>query len=112
MALIKGITVTLFEKVKTGKDGFNHSTYDIKPIKVNNVLVAPTNTSDIPSSTKTDKRKAMYQLAIPKGDNHNWDNADVEFFGARWHTVGLPIEGIEENIPLDWNKKVTVERYE
>ena len=112
MALIKGITVTLFEKIKTGTDGFNHSTYDIKPIQVNNVLVAPTNASDIPSSTKTDKRKAVYQLAIPKGDNHNWDNADVEFFGARWHTVGLPIEGIESNIPLDWNKKVTVERYE
>ena len=112
MALIKGITVTLFEKTETGKDGFNHSTYDIKPIQVNNVLVAPTSTSDIPSSTKTDRRKATYQLAIPKGDNHNWDNAVVEFFGHEWHTVGLPIEGIEENIPLDWNKKVTVERYE
>ncbi len=112
MALIKGITVTLYENVKTGKDGFNHSTYDIKPIQVSNVLVAPTSASDVPTSTKTDKRKATYQLAIPKNDNHDWDNVDVEFFGARWHTVGIPIEGIEANIPLDWNKKVTVERYE
>lgn len=112
MALIKGITVTLYEKVRTGKDEFNHSTYDIKPTQVSNVLVAPTSTSDIPSSTKTDRRKATYQLAIPKGDNHNWDNAVVEFFGHEWHTVGIPIEGIEENIPLCWNKKVTVERYE
>lgn len=112
MALIKGITVTLYEKVETGKDGFNHSIYETRPIQVNNVLVAPVSASDIPTSTKTDKRKATYQLAIPKGDNHNWDNAVVEFFGHEWHTVGIPIEGIEENIPLDWNKKVTVERYE
>ena len=112
MALIKGITVTLFEKVETGKDGFNHSTYDTVPVQVNNVLVAPTSTSDIPSSTKTDKRKATYQLAIPKGNTNNWDNAVVEFFGHTWQTVGIPIEGIEENIPLYWNKKVTVERYE
>lgn len=112
MALIKGITVTLYETVETGKDGFNHSTYDTKPIQVSNVLVAPTSASDIPTSTKADRRKAAYQLAIPKGDNHNWDNAVVEFFGHEWHTVGIPIEGIEANIPLEWNKKVTVERYE
>lgn len=112
MALIKGITVTLFEKNITGKDSLNHSTYDIKPIQVDNVLVAPMSTTDIPTSTEADRRKATYQLAIPKGDTHNWNNADVEFFGAKWHTVGLPIEGIESNIPLDWNKKVTIERYE
>lgn len=110
--MIKGITITLFERVETGKDGFNHSTYDTKPIQISNVLVAPTSASDVPSSTKADRRQATYQLAIPKGDTHNWDNADVEFFGHKWHTVGIPIEGIEENIPLEWNKKVTVERYE
>lgn len=110
--MIHGITVTLFEKVKTGKDSLNHSTYDIKPIQVNNVLVAPMSATDIPTSTEADRRKATYQLAIPKGDTHDWNNADVEFFGHKWHTVGLPIEGIESNIPLDWNKKVTVERYE
>lgn len=112
MAIIKGITITLFEKVRTGKDELNHSTYETRPVQVDNVLVAPMNTSDIPTSTEADRRKATYQLAIPKGDKHNWNNADVEFFGSKWHTVGLPVEGIEENIPLDWNKKVTVERYE
>lgn len=112
MALIKGITVTLFERVKTGTDNLNHSTFKTIPVQVSNVLVAPTSTSDIPTETEADRRKATYQLAIPKGDNHNWNNAVVEFFGSKWHTVGLPIEGIETNIPLEWNKKVTVERYE
>lgn len=112
MAIIKGITITLYERVETGKDLLNHSTYKTKPVQVSNVLVAPASASDIPTSTEADRRKATYQLAVPKGDKHNWNNADVELFGAKWHTVGLPIEGIEDNIPLDWNKKVTVERYE
>jgi hypothetical protein len=56
-------------------------------------------------------KKALYQLAIPKGDTHQWEDAEVEFFGERWKTVGYPTMGIEEMIPLDWNKKVLVERY-
>lgn len=112
MALIKGITVTLFEKVKTGTDKLNHSTFETRPVQVSNVLVAPASASDIPTSTEADRRKVIYQLAIPKSDKHDWNNVDVEFFGSKWHTVGLPIEGIETNIPLEWNKKVTVERYE
>ena len=40
------------------------------------------------------------------------ENRIVEFFGAKWHTVGFPIQGIDEMIPLKWNKKVTVEKYE
>jgi hypothetical protein len=36
----------------------------------------------------------------------------VEFFGQRFRTIGFPTQGIEELIPLAWNKKVKVERYE
>ena len=43
---------------------------------------------------------------------HDWTDTKVEFFGKTWKTVGEPVEGIEENIPLRWNKKVVVERYE
>lgn len=35
-----------------------------------------------------------------------------KFFGADWKVIAIPTEGIEELIPLDWNKKVQVERYE
>ncbi|HHJ8372345.1 hypothetical protein [Streptococcus pyogenes] len=54
----------------------------------------------------------VYTLAIPKGDNHDWGDKEVRFFGEKWRTVGLALEGIEELIPLEWNKKVMVERYE
>lgn len=50
-----------------------------------------------------------YTLAIPKGDTNDWTNRLVEFFGRKWRTVGYPEQGIEENIPLAWHKKVRVE---
>ena len=49
-----------------------------------------------------------YTLGIPKGDTHYWLDREVRFFGRRWRTVGVPDEGIEENIPLRWHKKVHV----
>ena len=112
MAIIKGITITLYIKKVTGKDKFNHELTSVTPVEVHNVLVAPASSSDTSTSTEADRRKCVYQLAIPKSDDHDWNNVDVEFFGHKWHTVGMPIQGIESNIPLDWNKKVTVERYE
>jgi len=54
----------------------------------------------------------VYTLAIPKGDTHDWENQVIEFWGKTWKSFGMPLEGIESNIPLAWNKKVTVERYE
>jgi hypothetical protein len=112
MAIIKGITVTLYVKKVTEKDKFNHELTSSEPVEVHNVLVAPVSSSDTATSTEADRRKCVYQLAIPKSDDHDWNNVDVEFFGHKWHTVGMPIQGIDRNIPLDWNKKVTVERYE
>jgi hypothetical protein len=34
------------------------------------------------------------------------------FFGEDWKAVTPAVGGIEENIPLSWNKKIKVERYE
>ena len=47
MTMIKGITVTLYEKEKINEDAFGKPIYKETPIKVKNVLVAPTNTSEI-----------------------------------------------------------------
>ena len=51
-------------------------------------------------------------MGIPKGDENNWENKEVLFFGKKWRTIGIAQQGIESLIPLDWNKKVMVERYE
>lgn len=111
MAMIKGITVTLILKVQSGTDAFNRPIYEYIEEDVENVLVTPASSDDILSSQDLTSKKAVYTLAIPKGDTHNWIDATVRFFGQEWHTFGYPPEGIEANIPLNWNKKVMVEKY-
>ena len=109
---IEGITVTLINKVKTGEDPFGQPIYEDVEIEVDNVLVSPVSTEDIVNINELTGKKAVYTLAIPKGDTNNWEDAEVIFFGKRWRTFGMVTEGIEHLIPLDWNKKVMVERYE
>ena len=112
MGLIKGIAVILYEKVKTGEDKLHHPIYEEYPTCVENVLVYPANTSETLDAQNLIGGKAVYNIAIPKGDSHTWRGNKVEFFGETWRVVGLPQMGIEENIPLDWNEKWAVERYE
>lgn len=111
MAMIKGTTVTLYEKKKTGVDAFNHPVYEEHPAQVENVLIAPATTTEIVDTLNLTGKKAVYQIAIPKGDQHTWEDNRVEFFGESWKVIGFPAMGIEENIPLEWNQKWMVERY-
>lgn len=110
--MLKGIPVVLMVKKEVGRDEFKHPIYEEKPETIENVLVAPANSTDIINTQDLEGKKAVYTLAIPKGDTHDWKDCKVEFFGQIWKVFGYPLEGIEENIPLDWNKKVTVELYE
>lgn len=112
MARIKGITVTLIQRVETGKDPFGSPIYEDIEVPVNNVLVSPTLSDDVVNQLNLTGRKAVYTLAIPKNDIHEWANQEVRFFNARWRVFGEPLQGIDDLIPLDWNKKITVERYE
>lgn len=109
--MLKGITVQLHVKVQTGTDAFHAPVYEDGVIDVENVLVAPTSSSDLAQELYIDGKRVEYQLAIPKGDKHQWYDTVVEFFGEKWRTIGYPQEGIEAMLPLDWNKKVSVERY-
>lgn len=110
--MIKGIDVILVDTVKTGEDAFGNPTFDEVEITIKNVLVAPTTSDDLPTSINLDGKKNVYTLAIPKGDANVWEDKKVKFFGKEWRTFGFATEGIEANIPLKWNKKVLVERYE
>lgn len=112
MAMIKGITVELINKIEVGKDEFNHPIYREETTEVENVLVCPASASEIVDAMNLTGKKAVYNLAIPKGDNHVWKDQKVEFFGDTWQVIGFPQRGIEENIPLDWNEKWMVARYE
>lgn len=112
MTLIKGIKIILFNKIKTGENPFGEDIYKEVEIEVDNVLISPIQTEDVINQLDLTGRKAVYTLAIPKGDKNTWENQTVKFFGEKWKVIGKPLQGIEELIPLDWNKKVMVERYE
>lgn len=110
--MIKGITVILVDHVKTGEDEMGAATYDDVEIQVENVLVSPTEATDIINKVQFYGKKAVYTLGIPKGDIHNWEDREVKFFGKTFRTFGPVVEGIESMVPTAWHKKVTVERYE
>ena len=108
---IKGITVTLVSKQETGRDPFGEPIYEDVEIEVDNVLISPTTSDDIVNQMTLTGKKAVYTLAIPKGDTNNWEDQEVRFFGEKWRVFGVPLQGIDHLIPLSWNKKVMVERY-
>lgn len=110
--MIKGIPVVLYERTEIGRDEFDHTVYEEHPVTVENVLVAPASTTEILDAVHLYGKKAVYNIAIPKGDEHEWKDCRVDFFGQSWRVISFPQQGIEENIPLDWNQKWMVERYE
>ena len=109
---IKGITVTLYKETEGETDAFGRPTYTEEAVSVDNVLVAPATTSETLDTVNLTGKKAVYTLAIPKGDSHDWKDKKVEFFGETFRTFGEPLQGIDDMIPLEWNMKIQVERYE
>lgn len=111
---MRGITVTLYERTQDGRDAFNRPIYVETPVEVENVLVAPVEPGgeEATETLNITGRRAIYTLALPKGDNHQWEGNKVAFFGEQWQVIGIPTEGIESLIPLQWNKKVRVDRIE
>ena len=109
--MIKGITVKLHVREKTGVDEFGAPVYTDGIVDVENILVSPVSSVDNINNTSLYGKTATYQLAIPKGDTHTWEDTTVEFFGDTWHTFGFEYAGIDENIPGPWNAKVQVERH-
>lgn len=108
---MKGITVILYEETFAGYDRIGAPTYTETPVEVENVLVAPTSSDDMITEQNLYGKTSVYTLGIPKGDEHDWKNKKVEFFGQTFRTFDDPIKGIDDLIPLAWNTKVKVEHY-
>lgn len=108
MTKIKGITVVLLESIKTGTDPFGAPIFAERETCIENVLVRPNSTDDKINSLNLTGEQAEYTLAIPKNDDHTWEDRRVRFFGRTWKVVGIPLEGIDDLIPLDWNRKIWV----
>lgn len=109
--MIHGITILLYEKRQTGTDPLHAPVYEEIPVEVPNVLIGEPTAEDLVNELQLNGKRLAYTLGIPKGDTHDWTDATVEFFGCRFRTYGDVTQGIEDLIPLCWNKKVKVERY-
>lgn len=113
--MLKGIDVTLYETELTGLDAFGNQIFAETPVTVKNVLIGEPSTDDSTSSTQMYGKVIRYMLGVPKGDTHEWTDKRVEWtdrYGT--HTVktfGVPITGVEANIPGPWHMKVRCEAY-
>ena len=110
--MIRGTTVTLYERHLSGVDTLNNPVYTQTAVAVENVLVAQPTTDDIAQSLQLYGKRAEYVLGLPKGDSHDWEGAEVAIFGQRYRAFGRVLEGIEANVPGPWHKQVRVARYE
>lgn len=110
--MIHGTTVILQVKTYTESDPFGDPVYTETPKNVENVLIGSPTAEERTNELNLTGRRIEYILGIPKGNEDDWENVTVEFFGKKFRTFGIPEEGIEENIPLAWHKKVKCERFE
>lgn len=110
--MIRGITVTLYERTESGTDAFGAPEYTETPVTVENVLVTPVRAEDAANALELHGKHTVYTLCIPKGDTHTWTERRVDFLGESWRTVGTGREYIERMVPLGWNRQIEVERYE
>lgn len=116
--MIKGITVTLYERTPSmtnnvvDTDEFGVPIFIETPVAVDGVLVTPSTNDAIVTDLQLYGKRSAYELCIPKGDTHDWTDSRVSFFGKMFRTFATDIQWIPANVPLKWNKKVKVERIE
>lgn len=110
---MKTIEVELIKKTQTGIDPLGQPIYTTETVKVGGVLVGEPTSDEINNAIAMYGKRAVYTLAIPKGDANIWEDTTVILpapFSGTYRTIGYTTAGIEENIPLKWNKKVKLER--
>ena len=110
--MIKGMDINLITLTQTGTDPFGEPIFTESSETVSNVLVGEPSPEEKLNELNLNGKAIAYTLGIPKGDTHEWEGQIVEMFGERFMVYGIPVQGIEANIPLSWHKKVKVERYE
>lgn len=103
--------INLVVKTETGTDEFGAPIYTEELVPVDDCLVGQPTSDDMANALSLYGKKIEFTIGIPKGDTHDWTDAEVEFFGARFRTVGYPETGIQANIPLRWGQNIKVERY-
>jgi len=112
LALIKGQTITLYQKTQTGLDPFGQALYEETPVEVSNVLIAPVSADKTPEQDGLGNVLEAYDIHIPKDDTNVWEHRRVSFWGKVFRSVGAVKRYMPENTPGDWIGSIRVERYD
>ena len=114
-SIVKGLTVTLYEKNELSVDDFGHKTYTENPVDVSNVFIQPTSDDAITSNIEIAGSHNSYVLHIPKGDTHRWEDSIVYLpapYNIKVKTYASGMIYRNDLAPLDWNKQIEAEIYE
>lgn len=109
--MIKGTDIQLAVQTQTGVDDFGNPIYTEEFETISDVLVGQPSTDDVEQTIQLYGKKIAYVIGIPKDDEHDWFDRELVIFGDRYRTIGYPMTGIQDNIPLKWGQNVKVERY-
>lgn len=110
--MIKGVTIQLFVRGEITDPFGAPEIAGGQWIDVDNVLYGEPSTDDVTNTLNLYGKRVAYVLAIPKGDTHKWTDTLVRLPDGVYRTIGFPTHGIDELMPLAWNMKVKVERYD
>lgn len=108
---MKTITVQLAVKSSTETDAFGAPIETETLVDIPGCLVGQPTSDELNDGLSLYGKQIAYVIGVPKGDEHDWVDTEVVFFGERFRTIGYPTTGIQGNIPLKWGKNVKVERY-
>lgn len=110
--MIKGETVILLERTKTGEDDFGAPIYEETETPVKNVVVGSPSFEAVTQDVQLFGKRLAFILGIPKGDTHDWKDRNIIIRGQMFRTYGFPLFQTEANVPGRWNLQVKVEAYE
>lgn len=105
-----GETITIMYREATGVDDLNNPIYEPVEQEVDNVLVAPGASVDVPESTRPDGVTIEYTLYFPKTFSGSLEHSQVNIRGEWLYIVGSPRPFDLVNCPTKWNMVAEVTR--
>ncbi len=107
--LVAGETVTVLTP-SVSYDGHMEQAVTWEETEVENVVVAPGTTTDVPETSRPDGTRAAFTLGFPKSFSAPLRSCHVIVRGAECAVIGDPQPLTPENTPGPWNLTAEVER--
>ena len=107
--MIHGERVTIFAQVKGSEDSYGVPSVEYRAQRaIENVLVAPSGTTDLEPGMRADGDSVTLTLHFPKTFTGSLRSARLTVRGVMYEVVGDPQPYTDQNVPGAWNRPVTV----